>query len=168
MIRKLLEYAIESGCEITITYSKDGDRTNTFHLYHVEVHPQYGKNYIVGYCKEYDSKLTFKVEKIIDADVEWIDIFPPNSPTCNEGLFLVTCRSNNMHLEYELRDYKMGVNMLEPYKNIDGIKSCYTEEDVLAYHYIPYYTEDNKDWILFDNDANNLMVGFYTFASVII
>lgn len=163
MIREVLDHAIERGCGITLVYSKDGEIRKQFFLHKVSYHPQYGKNYIVGYCKEYDSELTFKVDKIIDTDVEWIDIFPPNSPTRKDGLYLVACRSD-MHLEYELRDYKMGVNMLGPYENIDGIESCYTDWDVLAYHYIPYYTKDNKDWIPFDNDAHDLMVGFYTFA----
>ena len=45
MVREFIDQAIENDSGITITYLKDGTKSNVFHLNHVSYSPQYGKNY---------------------------------------------------------------------------------------------------------------------------
>ena len=167
MIRELIDQAIYYDRSITITYSKDGGIPREFHLIRLSYSPKYGNDYLVGYSTEYDSELTFKIDKIIDADIEWLDVLPPDYFVKRDGLYLVTCRSDN-HMEYELRKYNKGEDMIALYKNEDGVESPYYEYNLLSYHYIPYYTEaDNKIWIPFDKEYKDVKRGLYTFAYTI-
>ena len=167
MIRELIDQAINCDRSITITYSKDGESSRSFHLVRPSYSPKYGKGYLVGYSHEYDSELTFKIERITDADIDWVDAFPPEYRVKQDGLYLVACRSD-MHLEYELRKYNKGEDMIALYKNEDGVESPYYEYNLLSYHYIPYFTEvDNKIWIPFDKEYKDVKSGLYTFAYTI-
>lgn len=163
MVRELIDYVIKAESGILITYSKDGAKSNILHLNQVSYSPKYGKDYIVGYCHEFKSELTFKIDKIIDAVIEWVDVFPPEYCVKQDGLYLVTCRSD-MHLEFELRKYNKGDNLLDCYHNENGFESCYSDENILAYHYIPYYTKEDRKWIGFEKNDEERKIGFYTFA----
>ena len=165
MIRDIIDNAVLSNRQLTITYSKDGIESNIFHLSSVVYSTKYGNNYIVGRCN--GSELTFKVDKIINAEIEWRDVYINNPSVNADGLYLITCRSD-MHLEFELRKYKKGDNILEPYQNEDGIDSWYSDENILAYHYIPFYTDiESKEWIPFIQDDEERKDGFYTFAYIV-
>lgn len=164
MIRELIDQAIKNGSSVTVTYSKDGEASRDFHLIRPSYSPKYGKNYIVGYCHEYESELTFKIDNIIDTDIEWVDVFPPKYCAKQDGLYLVACRSD-MHLEYELRRYNKGEDIIASYQNEDGVESSYYQDDLLAYHYIPYFKEvDNKTWLSIDKELEDNNVHFVTFA----
>ena len=164
MIRELIDQAIYYDRSITITYSKDGGIPREFHLIRPSYSPKYGKGYLVGYSHEYDSELTFKIERITDADIDWVDAFPPEYRVKQDGLYLVACRSD-MHLEYELRKYNKGEDIIAFYKNEDGIESSYYHDDLLAYHYIHYFDEvDNKTWLPIDQELEDDKTHFVTFA----
>ena len=126
--------------------------------------PKYGKGYVVGYCHEYDSELTFRIDRITDADIDWVDVFPPEFRVKQNGLYLVACR-NDMHLEFELRKYNNGGDIIAFYQYENGLDSSHYQDDILAYHYIPYFEEvDNKIWFPFDKEYKEIKKGLYTFA----
>lgn len=104
MHRQELDYVILSKSDIMITYSKDGETSNNFHLSDVSYSERYGKDYIVGYCTEYEKELTFKVEKITYIELEWFDLFG-KSMYFKRGLHLLAIRGDN-HVAFELRQYK--------------------------------------------------------------
>lgn len=164
MIREDIDYAIECSSPVTITYSKDGFESKIFHLDHVAYSPVFGNNYINAYCQENQKTLTFRIDKILHVEIEWIDVFPHNSCANRDGLYLVTCRSD-MHLEFELRNYRRWDNMLDHYQNENGIDSFYSHENLLAYHFIPYYSEENNsEWKPFDTNSDERKPGYYIFA----
>ena len=164
MVKDIIEIAIRNHRPLEILYSKDGEKTKTFSLKYVEYSPEYENKCIKAYCEEYRSELTFRIDRIIQANIDWIDVFPPKSSVNQDGLYLVTCRSD-MHLEFELRQYKKGDNIVDSYKNSDGIVSSYCQDDLLAYHFIPYYTDDNNNkWNRFEINNEERKKGYYTFA----
>ena len=164
MIRGLIDKAIKSDSSVTITYSKDGEVPKEFRLIRPSYSPKYGKGYVVGYCHEYDSELTFRIDRIIDADIDWVDVFPPEYRVKQDGLYLVACRSD-VHLEYELRKYNKGEDIIGFYKKEDGIESSHYQDDILAYHYIPYFEEvDNKTWLPIDQELEDDNTHFVIFA----
>ena len=156
MHRKELDYVILSKSDIMITYSKDGETSNNFHLSDVSYSERYGKDYIVGYCTEYEKELTFKVEKITYIELEWFDLFG-KSMYFKRGLHLLAIRGDN-HVAFELRQYKeedWSIKLCEAL--------CYDE--VLATHYMSYYEEDTiGKWTLIDNSERVLQDAIYTFA----
>lgn len=163
MIRDIIDIAIRHHCHLEIVYSKDGRETKVLNLKSVTYSSKYGENFISAYCNESQSELTFRIDKILHADIEWVDVFPHNSCALQDGLYLTSCRSD-MHLEFELRKYRKGENLLDTYTNENGIESCYSQENVLAYHYIPYYTQEDRNWIRFEKNDKERKGGFYTFA----
>ena len=163
MISELINIAIKRHCPLEIVYSKDGRETRTFSLRSVAYSTKYGNDYISGYCDEGQTELTFRIDKILDATIEWVDVFPPEYRVEQDGLYLVACRSD-MHLEFDLRNYNKGDNLLDIYTNENGLESCYSQENVLAYHYIPYYTEEDRKWTRFEKNDEERKGGFYTFA----
>ena len=157
MLRQELDYVILSKSDIMITYSKDGETSNNFHLNDVSYSERYGKDYIVGYCAEYEKELTFKVEKIKYIELEWFELFG-KSVNFMSGLHLLAIRGDN-HVAFELRQYKgadWSIRLCEAL--------CHNDE-VLATHFIPYYDEDTKEkWTLIDNSEKVLHDAIYTFA----
>ena len=158
MVRKLIDYVIKEESGILITYSKDGTKSSVFHLNHVSYSPQYGKNFIVGYCYEYDSELTFKVGRIINAEIEWIDVLKLDNYCSQEGLY-ITANRGDMCLGFRMKDYKKE----EWLSYITDI--FYRDDDVLAFHYIPYYSEgSDSKWTPFLQEDKELPKGIYVFA----
>lgn len=163
MINGLIDLAIKHHCPLEIVYSKDGRETRTFSLRSVAYSSKYGNGYISAYCDEGQTELTFRINKILDVTIEWVDVFPPEYRVKQDGLYLVTCRSD-MHLEYELRKYNKGEDIIASYQNEDGVESSYSQDDLLAYHYIPYYTQEDRNWIRFEKNDKERKDGYYTFA----
>ena len=162
MIRELIDQAIKSGNGITITYTKDGGTSKEFRLIKPSYSLKYGKGYIVGYCYEYDSELTFKIDKILDLNIEWVDVFPPENFVKQDGLYIVGV---NCLCTYELRKYNKGEDIIASYQNEDGVESSFYDYNLLAYHYIPYFKEvDNNIWVPFDKEHKDIKSGLYTFA----
>jgi hypothetical protein len=162
MVREFIDQAIKNDSGITITYLKDGTKSNVFHLNHVSYSPQYGKNYIVGYCYEYDSELTFKVDRITHAEIEWIDVLKQDNYCSQEGLY-ITANRRDMCLGFRMKDHKK-----EEWLNyITDI--FHRDDDVLAFHYIPYYSEggDSK-WTPFVHEEKELLKGIYVFAFMMV
>lgn len=164
MIKDIIEIAVKHHSPLKILYSKNGQDAKLFYLKSVVYSQEYGNNCIKAYCEDYNSDLTFRIDRIIQADIEWVDVYTHNSFALNDGLYLVICRSD-MHLEFELRKYCKGDNILDSYQNEDGIESCYSGENLLAYHCTPYFTDEKQDeWILFEQDSKERKSGYYTFA----
>jgi hypothetical protein len=156
MHRQELDYVILSKSDIMITYSKDGETSNNFHLINVSYSERYGKDYIVGYCTEYEKELIFKVEKITYLELEWFDLFG-KSMYFKRGLHLLAIRGDN-HVAFELRQYK------EEDWSIRLCDALYYDE-VLATHYMSYYEEDTiGKWTLIENSERVLQNAIYTFA----
>ena len=162
MIRELIDQAIKSDSSLTITYSKDGVGSSIFHLNHVSYSPQYGKNFIVGYYYEYHSDLTFKVDRIINAEIEWIDVLKLGNFCSHEGLY-ITANRGDMCLGFRMKQYKKE----EWLSYITDI--FYRDDDVLAFHYIPYYSEggDSK-WTPYVQGDKELPKGIYVFAFMMV
>lgn len=157
MLRQELDYVILSKSDIMITYSKDGETSNNFHLNDVSYSERYGKDYIVGYCAEYEKELTFKVEKIKYIELEWFELFG-KSVNFMRGLHLLAIRGDN-HVAFELRQYK------EADWSIRLCETLCHDDEVLATHFIPYYDEDTKEkWTRIDNSDKMLHDAIYTFA----
>lgn len=160
MVRELIDYVIKAESGISITYSKDGAKSNIFHLNHVSYSPKYGKDYIVGYCYEYDSELTFKVERITNAELEWMDMMG-NNPYRPHYMHLMVYLADN-YFGYELRQYEQCEWTVHLIKSLQ-------QDDVFAIHYIPYLDADSSSkWITFNNDDKILHRGVYTFAYKVI
>lgn len=143
MVREVIDVAIKQHKPLEIIYSKDGVCKKGFCLKDIAYSQQYGNNYICGYCETYKSELTFSIERIIHANVDWIEILDKDTCAKQDGLYLFICRGD-MHLEFELRKYKKGERLQDDYQNEDGIKSWYSSIDVLAYHFIPFFTNDKQ------------------------
>lgn len=168
MVRDIIDTAITQHKPLEIAYSRDGNDTKLFNLNSITYSQKYGRNYICGYCEKYKSELTFCIDKIIYADVGWIEILGKDVYTKRDGLYLITCRGD-MHLEFELRKYKKGIRLQDHYQNEYGIESWYSSIDVLAYHYIPFYTKENKrEWIPIDELSEEKRNGYFTFAYLIL
>lgn len=166
MVREIVDVAIKQRKPMEITYSKDGVSTKVFNLIDVTYSQQYGNNYICGYCEKYKSELTFSIDKITHANVDWIEILEKKTCAKQDGLYVFICRSD-MHLEFELRKYKKGKRLQEDYQNEDGILSCYSSIDVLAYHFIPFFTKEGQtEWTFFEPNNEERKSGFYTFAYI--
>ena len=150
MVREIIDIAILQHKPLEITYSKDGTTSDVFNLNTVAYSPKFGNNYICGYSEKHKSELTFSINKIIYAAIDWIEILGKDTSAKKDGLYLFTCRGD-MHLEFELRKYKEGVKLQDYYQNEDGTPSCNSSVDVLAYHYMPFYTkEKQREWIPFE------------------
>lgn len=166
IVEYIIEVSINAHRPLEILYSNDGEHTKYFSLKHVKYSHEFGKKCIKAYCEECKKKLTFRIDRIIQADMDWIDVFPQKSSVYQDGLYLVICMSD-MHLEFELREYKKGDTITDLYKNSDGAESCYCQDDLLAYHYIPYFTEcDNRRWKRFEINKEKKEGGYYTFAYI--
>ena len=156
MIREFIDQAIKSDSCITITYSKDGKTKSLFHLKHISYSPQYGDNYIVGFCYESDSELTFKVDRIANAEDEWIDVTNDNP-----------YRPNCMQLLVYLADsyYGYALKHCKQCEWTSQLMKVLQQNDVYAIHYIPYldkYSIGKR--IAYKNDNKILHAGIYTFA----
>lgn len=166
MVREIVDVAIKQHKPLEITYSKDGVSTKVFNLKDVTYSQQYGNIFICGYCEKYKSELTFSIDKITHANVDWIEILGNDTCAMQDGLYVFVCRSD-MHLEFELRNYKMGDRLQDHYQNEDGISSCYSSIDVLAYHFIPFFSkEGQREWTPFEPNNEERKCGFYTFAYI--
>lgn len=166
MVRSIIDVAIKQCKPLMISYFKDGISVKDLYIYSIDYSKEFGKNYICAYCEEYKSRVTFNIDKIIHADIGWIDIFSKDTYAKQDGLYLFTCRGD-MHLEFELRKYKKGERLQDEYQNEDGIKSWYSSIDALAYHYIPFFTNDKqREWIPFELNNKERKCGFYTFAYI--
>lgn len=159
IINEIINNAVEYKRQLTIAYSKDGIKSNTFHLSSVVYSPRYSNDYIVGRCYDYDSELSFKVDKIINAEIEWVDVLNPDIRNCQDGLYIIAERGD-MCIGFQTKKFK-----LEEWKSY--VTYAFSDDiDVLAYHFVPYYEGVPTDkWIPFDaNEDKVLPKGKYVFA----
>lgn len=162
MVRETIDIAIKQNRRLEIVYSKEGSAPKVFVLSSV-TYSKYGNNYITGFCGRNFPEMTFRIDKIQYAELEWTDVFPPKSNVNRDGLYLVTCRGDNC-LDYELRNYNKCDDIIKPYENSKGIRSIYCHENLLAYHFIPYYKGvDNIKWFSFENNVT-YKFGYYIIA----
>ena len=63
MIKDTIEMAINRGCSISLTYSKDGTTTSIIQLTDVSYSSKFGKDYITGFCDK--KELTLIIDRII-------------------------------------------------------------------------------------------------------
>lgn len=168
MVRNIIDIAITQHKPLDITYCKDGINIKDFNLRNVIYSRQYGSNYISGFSESHKSELVFRIDKIIQADIEWVEIYGKESIAMKDGLYQLMCMGD-MHLEFELRKYKRGDDLQASYQNDEGVQSCRFSDDILAYHYIPFYLhKEQKEWIPFEKNNVERKSGFYTFAYLLI
>ena len=166
IIKKNIDTAVTYQCPLEIVYSKDGNEQKIFYLRSVKY--SYGGKCITADIKTsdinndntYTIALTFRIDKILHADIKWINIFPQNSCIPQEGLYLIACRGD-MQIDYEVIQYeKSGENILDRYST-----------DVFAYHYIPFYNgHENEIWNPLNKDVtilDDIHEGIYTYAYIL-
>ena len=147
MIKDIIEMAVNRGSDITITYSKDGETTSIIQLTDVSYSATYGKDYITGLSG--GKELTFKIDRINNVEVEWIDINNGNISSFNDGLYLIAF-NYTWRLDYELKICKKDEKILDSCQEDEkGIgNSDYSPQSSLAYHHIPFYNSEESDkWV---------------------
>ena len=154
MVKDIIEIAVSKGSSVTITYSKDGEENKIIQLTDVSYSKKYGRDYITGFSDK--KELTFKIDKILNVEVEWIEI-NNNSEiiSINDGLYLIAF-FYAWFLDYELKTIKKGERILEDNQDIrKGIGNCdYSPHQSLAYHYIPLYDSDESGkWITINKET---------------
>ena len=143
--------AVDKGSDIIITYSKDGETTTIIQLTDVSYSEKYGKDYITGLSGE--TELTFKIDRITTVEVEWTGINNRDICSINDGLYLIAF-IYAWYLDYELKISEKGKRILDGnQENGNGIRNYdYSPQLSLAYHYIPFYGNDNSGrWISINN-----------------
>lgn len=101
LIKNKIDIAITYQCPLEIIYSKDGNEQKNYYLRSVKY--SYGEKCITADVKNkdytYTIDLTFRIDKILHADIKWMNIFPQNSCTPQEGLYLIACKGD-MQIDY--------------------------------------------------------------------
>ncbi len=154
MVKEVIEMAINRGSDITITYSKDGKTTSIIQLTDVSYSEKYGKEYITGLSGE--KELTFKIDRIVHIEIEWMDVNNKNVCSIHDGLCLIAF-NYAWRLDYELKICKKGEKILDNHQeNEKGIGNCdYSPQSSLAYHQIPLYNSDEFDkWITINKEID--------------
>lgn len=147
MVKDIIEIAINKGSSITITYSKDGEITTIIQLTDVSYSEEFGKDYITGLCG--GKELTFKIDRIVSVELDWIEIHNNYICSTNDGLYLIAF-NYAWRLDYELKICKKGEKILDNHQENDkGIGNFdYSQQLSLAYHHIPFYNREESDkWV---------------------
>lgn len=176
LIKNKIDIAITYQCPLEIVYSKDGNEQKIYYLRSVKY--SYGGKCITADIKRadinndntYTISLSFRIDKILYADIKWMNVFPQNSSIPQDGLYIIACRGD-MHIVYEVRQYeKSGDNILGHYST-DESNEYFSGHDILAYHYIPFYNgHENKIWYPLNKDVtilDDLHEGIYTYAYIL-
>ena len=163
MIKDTLEMAINRGCSISLTYSKDGTTTSIIQLTDVSYSSKFGKDYITGFCDK--KELTFKIDRIVNVEIEWIDVYNRNVCSIHDGLYLIAFDYCGW-LTYELRTCSKGEKILDNHQEKGIGLYGYFPELALAYCYVPFYDGDNScKWVNISKGINTpSKKGFYVFA----
>ena len=165
MIKDAIEMAINRRYGIMVTYSKDSLTTSVIQITDVSYSAKYGNNYITGFSGE--KELTLKIDRIVNIDVEWIDINNRKICSINDGLYLIAF-NGPWFLGYELKICKKGDKILDgSQENENGIGLFdYSPESSLAYHYIPLLNNEmSSKWIRYNKvDDVPLLEGVYVIA----
>lgn len=159
MIQEIIQFAVEYRRNIIFLYSQEEGINNVMYLRSIKYSP-YGKKYITGVCDGSKNELTFKIDKIKRAEIMWNEILDENTLPKGNGLYLITCITNNY------RDYVI-LNLQESEK-IDNYRiNGLSYDTLLAYHIIPPYSvEDTYNWTLFNSEETLFNTGVYIFAYI--
>jgi hypothetical protein len=154
MIKDIIEMAVNRRSDITISYSKDGETTSIVQLTDVSYSEKYGKDYITGLSGE--KELTFKIDRIVNVEIGWVDVNNRNVCSTNDGLYLITF-NYAWHLDYELKICIKGEKILDNHlENDKGIgNSDYSPQSSLAYHHIPFFNSEESDkWVSINEEMD--------------
>ena len=154
--KDIIDKAIREEGIIEFDYSKDGESNKYYQLRNIRYSDEYGKKFICGCPINSDKELTFKIERIKDIQLMWDFIFEENIPIEKDGIYAVAFMADN-YVDFGLYSYEVGLYLLN---------RCELELiDLLAYHYIPFYTEiDNKRWFAFNKTEKAKEDSIYVFA----
>lgn len=154
MIKDIIEMAVNRRSDITISYSKDGETTSIVQLTDVSYSEKYGKDYITGLSGE--KELTFKIDRIVNVEIGWVDVNNRNVCSTNDGLYLIAF-NYAWHLDYELKICIKGEKILDNHlENDKGIgNSDYSPQSSLAYHHIPFFNSEESDkWVSINEEMD--------------
>ena len=154
--KDIIDKAIREEGIIEFEYSKDGVSSKYYKLRNIRYSDEYGKKIICGCPINSDKELTFKIERIKDMQLMWDFVFEENIPIEKDGIYALSFIGNN-YIDFGVYGYYVGQNLLDQYK--------FDLVDILAFHYIPYYTEINeKQWFAFDKTKKAREDSIYVFA----
>lgn len=156
MIKDTINIAIKTKGLIEMEYSKDGVSNKFFQLYNVWYSEDYGDEYLCGFPIDSETELIFRIDKIMDLQLMWNDIYEENIQFDKAGVYAFTILGDN-YLDIALYCFEKG-EKVKDHCHYDII-------DMLAYHYIPFYSETNKNqWLTFDKTEKVKYDALYVFA----
>lgn len=156
MVKDVLDKAIKTDGIVEMEYSKDGLSSKFYQLCKVGYSLDFGDNCFCGCPIGSEKELTFRIDKVKDIQLTWDFIFEENIQFVKCGIYVLSFMGDN-YLEFGLYNYDVGEKLLDHFH--------FDLWTIQAYHYIPYYSEVNKNhWFSFNKSDRAKQDSFYIFA----
>lgn len=156
MIKDIIDKAIRTKGVVEMEYSRDGMASKFYQLCNVGFSADYGDTCFHGCPIGTDTELTFRMDRVKDIQLMWDFVFEENIEFEKSGIYVLSFMGDN-YLDFGLYNYDKGEKLLDHYPF--GLWA------IQAYHYIPYYSETNKNqWYPFDKTEVVNEDSIYVFA----
>lgn len=166
MIKDIIDKAIKTEGIIEMVYSRDGITSKFYQLRNVSFSEDYGGNCISGTPINSKTELTFRIDKIKDIQLMWNNFLYEKEQLNKEGIYIIEFLGDNS-FDIAIRNFMGGEELSNStyHNHLDFVLDF---EDLICYHYLPYYSEANTNfWKSFDREETVNFDAIYVFAYTI-